>query len=243
MQDLINSKTNCLFIALWWTVKSTSPWGNWTLKNKKEKILYKWKISKYTAHMAIKNIEYIQWKYSRCNPAVREQAYKNWKLIHDHLFLYLTQTHTFALLSILRTRKHTYTLITKRTSAYKPAVSLPAQSQMFNPVFSHLKLVSWLASHSLLNCLSLKLLQPEWLWWRAALWRWPAWLCWRAGQGHATELGRVSSVRTPSPGCWALQRCIQSESSGRTQTCRQSAYPALCWSCLRHSSTCREETR
>lgn len=108
MQDLINSKTNCLFIALWWTVKSTSPWGNWTLKNKKEKILYKWKISKYTAHMAIKNIEYIQWKYSRCNPAVREQAYKNWKLIHDHLFLYLTQTHTFALLSILRTHIHTH---------------------------------------------------------------------------------------------------------------------------------------
>jgi len=39
--------------------------------------------------MAIKNIEYIQWKYSRRNPAVREQPYKNWKLIHDHLFLYL----------------------------------------------------------------------------------------------------------------------------------------------------------
>ncbi len=102
MQDSGNSKTNCLFIALWWTVESTSPWGNWTLKNKKEKILYKWKISKYTAHVAIKNIEYIQWKYSRCYPAVREQAYKNkahtWSVSHPHihsLSKHLRDTQTY----------------------------------------------------------------------------------------------------------------------------------------------------
>lgn len=157
-----------------------------------------------------------------------------------------TNTHIRSL-SILRTRKHTYTLVTKRTSAYKPAVSLPAQSQMFLTRFPPILDLSpdWLgvASHSLLNCLSLKLLQPEWRWWQAALWRWPAWLCWRAGRDRAAAPGRVSSVHTPSPGCWALQRCIQSESSGRTQTCRRSAYPALCWSCLHHSSTCREKTR
>lgn len=40
------------------------------------------------------------------------------------------------------TQTYIHTLVTKRTSAYKPAVSHPAQSQMFNPDSAHLKLVS-----------------------------------------------------------------------------------------------------
>ncbi len=70
-----------------------------------------------------------------------ENKHTKTKLIRD-----LSHIHTYTRsLSIFGTRSHTYSLVTKRTSAYKPAVSHPAQSQICNPDSAHLKLVSWLA--------------------------------------------------------------------------------------------------
>lgn len=150
-----NSKTNCLFIALRWPVKSTSPPGNQTLQIKKKRSFTKGKYQN-TLPMWLSKTEYIQWKYSQCYPAIREQAYKTESSSYSSI---LCLTH-----ALIHSKhfKDTQTYIHERTSAYKPAVSHPAQSQSFNPV-SHLNLFSRLAGSdkSRLNSLSPKPLQPK----------------------------------------------------------------------------------
>lgn len=69
--------------------------------------------------------------------------------------------------------------------------------------------------------------------------KWPGSPWWGAGWCRESACEPFSSARTLSPGCWARLHCSQSEFSGHTQTYRRSACPALCWSCLRHSNTCK----